>query len=244
MRRRYASIADGRVSARCCPATVRGMSSPHPFAGLGEVYQRARRGYPLELGQHLESHGLLHPDARALDIGSGTGQLALMISGLAKIVVALEPEPDMIVVGERSTAEHANIEWQLGQDVDVPSLFGHSEVFDLVTIGNAFHHTQRTRLLDDLDAVVAGSGGVAVCSSSVPAWLQSADWSRALLNVLRDEFGMAADRSGVPDHDADVVVLRTPRSQRSRHCRFSERNEKRRRHRWRTGVERLGIDRS
>ncbi|NOX32059.1 MAG: methyltransferase domain-containing protein [Actinobacteria bacterium] len=142
-----------------------------------------------------------------LDIGSGTGQLARAISDGAGIVVALEPEPDMVAVGKRSTAEHANIEWQIGRDADVPRLFGHVEPFDLVTVGNAFHHMDRRRLIDDLDAVVTDSGCVAICSSGVPAWLQSADWSIALRDTLRTEFGMAADRAGVPDHDTDRVVL-------------------------------------
>jgi len=179
------------------------MSSPRPFAGVGEIYSEARRGYPLELVQHLEFRGLLHAGACVLDIGSGTGQLALLTCEVATTVVALEPEPDMVDVGKRSTADHANVEWQLGRDADVRRLFGRGEPFDLVTIGNAFHHMDRSRLLDDLDAVVTDSGCVAICSSGVPAWLQSADWSVALRSV----FAMTADRSGVPDHDADIVLL-------------------------------------
>ncbi len=108
---------------------------------------------------------------------SGTGELARMTCEVARVVVALEPEPDMIDVGKRSTADHANVEWQLGRDADVPRLFGRGEGFDLVTVGNAFHHMDRSRLLDDLDAVVTDSGGVVICTS------------------------------GVPDHEADLVVL-------------------------------------
>lgn len=81
--------------------------------------------------------------------------------------------------------------------------------FDLVVIGNAFQHMDRARLLVDLDRLVRAGGGVAVCTSSVPVWLQDTRWSEALRVTLGEQLGMRPGGTGVPDQDADVAVLAT-----------------------------------
>ncbi len=187
-------------------ATFDGVGVGGSFARLGEVYRSSRRGYPPELIGHLEHLGVAGPRSRVLDIGAGTGQLTLALAASVESVVALEPEPDMVRVGEHATAHYANVQWGRGRDVDVGPLFG-TDAFDLAVIGNAFHHLQGPQLLVDLDDVVSERGAVMVCSTSTPVWLQRSDWSVALRRALEDQLGRSVDASGVPDHREDAAVL-------------------------------------
>ncbi len=172
---------------------------------MAEVYQRARRDYPRELLDHLADTGLLRRDMTVLDLGAGTGQLAKLAATVANRVIAMDPEPDMVRVGQQATAG-LGIQWVTGGDADVASAV--PTPIDLVVIANAFHHMSRERLLTDLDSSIGPAGAVVICSSSIPVWLQTVDWSVALRAALGDELGRPIGSSGVPDHASDLSLLR------------------------------------
>lgn len=175
------------------------------FEGVADVYEESRRGYPTELRDHLITIGALAPESLVLDLGAGTGQLVRLVATTAAQVVALEPEPDMVEVGRRVTADLSNVRWIEGADADVPRHFAAGEI-DLVTIGNAFHHMDQPQLLKDLDRLVSPAGWVCVVASSVPVWLQDSDWSNALRAVLEAELGPLSG-SGVPDSAETAALL-------------------------------------
>ena len=176
------------------------------FDGVADVYHESRHGYPDELRDHLVEIGTLWPNASVLDLGAGTGQLARLAAEVAASVVAMDPEPDMVRVGQRVTAEHPGIRWITADDGDIPNFFGPSSL-DLVLIGNAFHHMDQASLLTTLDPVVGPNGAVVVCSSSIPVWLQETEWSEALRTTLSDLLGRRPDASGAPRHESDTKML-------------------------------------
>ena len=147
----------------------------------------------------------LTPTTTVLDLGAGTGQLALMAAPFVASVLSVDPEPDMVSVGHKATSEFPNVRWELGADSDVVELV--DEPIDLVLIGNAFHHMDRAALLVDLDQVVAQSGAVVVCSTSKPVWLQDTAWSVALRHQLSEELGREVGAEGTPRHSSDAVLL-------------------------------------
>lgn len=66
------------------------------FDGAATYYRRFRPGYPTELIARLAAvTGLQRDRDRVLDMGAGTGQVAVPIAAYALEVVAVEPEPDM-----------------------------------------------------------------------------------------------------------------------------------------------------
>src|ERR687897_245061 len=112
----------------------------------GEVaafYARVRRGYPAAvLGAVGAAFGLTADDV-VVDLGCGTGQLALPLAGRTRAVVGMDPEPDMLVIarGAADAGGVTNISWVLGADTDVPGLgvlLGQRSVA-AVTIGTALH---------------------------------------------------------------------------------------------------------
>ncbi|MGI9605894.1 MAG: class I SAM-dependent methyltransferase [Acidimicrobiales bacterium] len=175
------------------------------FEGLANNYDRSRHDYPSAFRDHLVAVGALTPSSRVVDLGAGTGQLALLASSVASTVLAIDPEPDMVRVGQQITSGSAGVRWSLGADRDLAHLV--SGRVDLVLIGNAFHFMDQPTLLHDLDRIMASDGVVVVCSSSIPVWLQQTDWSRALRSQLSAELNRAVSTSGAPDHDSDLAVL-------------------------------------
>jgi len=155
----------------------------------GEVagfYQRYRRGYPAEVIDGLVEAFGLTPDDVVVDLGCGTGQLALPLAERVRTVIGMDPEPDMLAEARRVAADRGNLSWMVGSDADVPmlgTLLG-KESLGAVTIGQALHWMDHDRLFQALHPLLRPGGGVAVVTNGTPLWLQDSDWSRALRRHL------------------------------------------------------------
>ncbi len=155
----------------------------------GEVagfYQRYRRGYPAEVIDGLVAAFGLTRDDVVLDLGCGTGQLALPIAERVRAVVGMDPEPDMLAEARRVAADRTNLSWMIGADTDVPvlgSLLG-KDTLGAVTIGQALHWMDHDNLFHALRPLVRSGGGVAVVTNGTPLWLQDSTWSQALRRHL------------------------------------------------------------
>jgi SAM-dependent methyltransferase len=155
----------------------------------GEVagfYQRYRRGYPAKVIDGLvEAFGLTRDDV-VVDLGCGTGQLALPLAERVRAVIGMDPEPDMLAEARRVAADRSNLSWMVGSDADVPvlgNLLG-KECLSAVTIGQALHWMDHDTLFHALHPLLRTGGGVAVVTNGTPLWLQDSDWSRALRRHL------------------------------------------------------------
>ncbi|MFD1147389.1 class I SAM-dependent methyltransferase [Saccharothrix hoggarensis] len=164
------------------------------FAGeVADYYHRYRRGYPPEAIDAVAGAFGLTADDTAVDLGCGTGQLALPLAARLRAVVGVDPEPDMLAHARRAAAEQglSNLTWVIGTDADVPALralLGDGSV-GAVTIGQALHWMRYDELFHALFPLVRPGGGVAVLANGTPLWLQDADWSRALRECLEQWFG-------------------------------------------------------
>jgi SAM-dependent methyltransferase len=155
----------------------------------GEVagfYQRYRRGYPAEVIDGLIDAFELTRDDVVVDLGCGTGQLALPLAEQVRAVIGMDPEPDMLAEARRVAAGRANLSWMVGADTDVPmlgTLLGKKSL-GAVTIGQALHWMDHDTLFHELHPLLRPGGGVAVVTNGTPLWLQDSDWSRALRRHL------------------------------------------------------------
>jgi SAM-dependent methyltransferase len=157
----------------------------------GEVagfYARYRRGYPPEFVDLLVEASGLGPDDVVLDVGCGTGQLTLPLASRVRGVLALEPEPDMLILARRAAADRGagNIAWMLGADDGLPSLatvLGRRSL-GAVTVGNAIHLMRPQGLFRSAAPLLRRGGGLAVIANGTPLWQQPAPWSRALRRGL------------------------------------------------------------
>jgi SAM-dependent methyltransferase len=126
---------------------------------------------------------------RVLDVGAGPGQLSLLVAPFVAEVVAIEPEPDMLVEGERRAAMAGvrNVRFVTGSSDDLPELRPPLGLFRDVLMGQSFHWmVDKDRVLEDLSAMIDEDDGavafVAPRRVSIPDELRAAqDVARRIL---------------------------------------------------------------
>lgn len=183
------------------------------FGGdVARYYAEFRRGYPDEVLEALRETFALTSQDTALDLGCGTGQLAVPLAARVGHVVAMDPEPDMLRFAREAAARHGvhNATWVLGADTDVPSLGAllrtplGGRPLAAAVIGQALHWMRHDVLFAELSQLLRPGGGVAVLANGAPAWLQDSEWSRALRGFLEKHFGTRLkDSCGTARHDRE-----------------------------------------
>ncbi len=165
-------------------------------AEIAEYYAKYRRGYPeVVLDAIAERLGLGLADA-VLDLGCGTGLLTQPLARRTRVAIGVDPEPDMLAVARRTTGAdlRSRVIWVLGTDTDLPtfrSLLG-AQAFGAITIGQALHFMDYTKLFQEAKPLLRFGGGIAVVANGVPLWQQDSDWSRALRAALGSWFHIEA----------------------------------------------------
>ena len=69
---------------------------PRRFASTVAFYARYRLSYPRRLIARVVGLAGLKPGDSVLDLGTGTGMLAMAFAKLGMAVTAMDPEPDML----------------------------------------------------------------------------------------------------------------------------------------------------
>ncbi|OEU96631.1 class I SAM-dependent methyltransferase [Streptomyces oceani] len=170
------------------------------FSGdVAEYYAKFRRGYPPQLLDVLRETFALTTDDTVLDLGCGTGQLAVPLASRVGSVIGMDPEPDMLRLAGDTAARHdvRNATWVLGADTDVPALgelLGQRSLA-MVVIGQALHWMEHEELFRALSPLLRPAGGIAVVANGAPLWLRDTEWSRALRACLEDRFGTKLEAS-------------------------------------------------
>jgi trans-aconitate methyltransferase len=102
------------------------------FDAVAEAYDQRRSGYPCELVAAVH----LHPGARVVEVGAGTGKLTEELVACEFRVDAVEPGPNMIEVAQRRVDDSDLVRFHLGRFEDVALSAG---AYDAVFSGSAFH---------------------------------------------------------------------------------------------------------
>ncbi|TKG58547.1 class I SAM-dependent methyltransferase [Prauserella endophytica] len=158
-----------------------------------DFYHRFRRGYPPTVIDSLAGTLGLTTDDVVVDLGCGTGQLTLPVAERVRSVVAVDPEPDMLLRARRAARDRGvvNVSWMLGTDTDIRTLgalIGDRRL-GAVTIGQALHWMDHEELFRAAVPFLRPGGGVAVVTNGTPLWLQNTAWSRVLRGYLEDWLG-------------------------------------------------------
>jgi SAM-dependent methyltransferase len=182
------------------------------FAGTASYYARFRRGYPAVFLHHIVARFHLDGTGRLLDLGCGTGQLALALAADVAEAVGIDPEPAMLAEAA-AAADRAgirNVRWLLGGDRDLDRLRADLGAARLVTISRAFHWMDQDATLRSLDRIVDPTGGLVIVSDNEMIWNRAGVWQEAVQAVIQRWLG-AAQRAGsglrATPHDPFATIL-------------------------------------
>jgi SAM-dependent methyltransferase len=154
------------------------------FADVAVAYARHRADYAPEAFSELAARFGLDGSQRVLDLGAGTGKVALPLAPLVGEIVAVDPSTPMLAELVRLAAADGTtaIRTVVGDSRDLPALGLGS--FDVVTMGSSFHWMDRPAVLAVLDGMVRPDGGIALLSNR----REPQDWHRRTREV-RERFG-------------------------------------------------------
>lgn len=176
------------------------------FASAAAAYRRYRRAYD-ERAFPAVADGLgLAAGSVVLDLGTGTGAVALGLAPLVARVVAVDPSEEMLGEARSAGAGVPNVEWRVGDSEHLGELG--LERVDAVTMGRSFHWMDRPAVLAALDGLVAPGGGLALLRTleGAPRGDEALrPWVIAISEVV-DRYGLTPDhvttRTG--DHVAEL----------------------------------------
>jgi len=182
------------------------------FAGTtAEFYARYRRDLPaaqvLELAERV---GLRSEDV-VVDLGCGTGQLAVPFAEHCGAVIAIDPESAMLKgLRDRSVD---NVLCVLGDDKDLSRLaLPLFSPIGLVMIGNALHWMEELPTLRAASDLLRPGGAIAIVTQGPPLWLGSAPWQKVVRAALEQLYGPVsgncrADQSALDERVAIAEEL-------------------------------------
>jgi ubiquinone/menaquinone biosynthesis C-methylase UbiE len=170
---------------------------PDAFAGLAEDYVRYRLPYPLGMLDELVAEARLPARSKLLDLACGPGRVALPIADRFAEVWAVDQEPDMVEAGRREAKKRGvdNVRWLSGRAEDLEAPVGG---FDLVTIGEAFHRLERSRVARLAFTWIKPGGALVTLGLGSPDE-GAAPWRPIMARIVRTFIGEPARRLGAPN---------------------------------------------
>jgi ubiquinone/menaquinone biosynthesis C-methylase UbiE len=171
---------------------MEGPDEPRHFAGMAGFYQRYRLDYPERLIARVAGLAGISPGDAVLDLGCGTGMLAIAFAKRGMAVTAMDPEPDMLTAAQAAAdAAGATITAIAGGSPELTPQMG---PYRLAVMGRSFHWMDRAGTLAMLDNIVTPDGGVVLFHDAHPP-VDENRWFK-LLCELQSEYGRATAQQG------------------------------------------------
>ncbi len=161
---------------------------PTLFKGTAWYYARYRPEYPNALFALLSEAFNLNGQGRLLDLGCGTGHLAIPLSNRFEEVVALDPEPEMLSEAQKEAEAigASNITWLEQQAEQFSST---QSLFRLATIGDAFCWMDKEVVLQRCYDLLLDDGGLAIIYTNRSFWTSPELWKQKTIEVVKKWLG-------------------------------------------------------
>jgi len=159
------------------------------YRGTHEYYAKYRPGIPEEVMNVIVMHFGIKPSDRVLDIGCGTGQVALAMEGKCREMVCLDPDPKMLEQAKRATkGSKTKLIWLNCAAEDLKKTREKMGSFKVATICRAFHWIDQGQVLKDLNGLIDKNGGIAIFGDG-SFWTGKEEWKQAVKKVVQKYLG-------------------------------------------------------
>lgn len=101
-----------------------------------ETYDRIRPDYPRETIEDIIQLAKVRPDARILEIGSGTGKATLPFAERGLNITALDASPELTEAAKKNLADFPNVQFVANSFEDAEL---EPQSYELITSAQAFH---------------------------------------------------------------------------------------------------------
>jgi len=186
---------------------------PELYRGTHQYYAKYRPGIPEEVINIIVKHFDIKPSDRILDIGCGTGQVALAMEGKCREMVCLDPDPEMLKWAKKATKNSKmKLIWLNYDSEDLGKLKKKLGTFKLATICRAFNWMNQEQTLKDLEDLIEEDGGVALLGDK-SFWTGNEVWQQAIKKVIQQFLGIER-RAGksvfkAPDKPWDEIMAQS-----------------------------------
>jgi SAM-dependent methyltransferase len=168
-------------------------SDPQCFKGAVAFYERYRLAFPDRLIGRVAGLVGLKPGDAVLDLGCGTGMLAVPFAQAGMAVTAMDPDEGMLAAaGAMAQRAKVEITFQPGGSHDLTPQMG---PFRLAVIGRAFHWMDRATTLAMLERIVTPDGAVALFHDAHPP-VDENGWFKILCDVSARHRPKSSERAG------------------------------------------------
>jgi len=135
-------------------------AQPPDFGLTASDYARHRAGFPVELLDRLAARGIAGPDARVVDLGTGTGSLARLFAQRGCEVTGVDIAQSLIEQARRLDREAAVQIDYVERPAEATGLPGRA--FDVVSAGQCWHWFDRPAAAREVARLLVSGGAVVI----------------------------------------------------------------------------------
>lgn len=159
-----------------------------PWSGVvAQNFAKHRHPIPPEVVDYAYSEVNLNPDDLVLDLGCGTGLLAMELVNRSRKVTGIDISKAMLAEADRALANHPHKDRLTLSDTPLERLIQLGIEFKGVFICRAFFAMPREAILKALDSVVSADGAVILIDD--PNFYQAKEpWQKAVRKVTQAHF--------------------------------------------------------
>lgn len=173
------------------------------FGRTSADYARHRHGFPVRLFTLLEDSGLLAGAPRALDLGCGTGAVALELAAHGALTTGLDRAPELLAeLGAAAATRGLSLTTRLAsaESTGLPA-----RSFDLVTAGQCWHWFDPERACAELQRLLAPGGHVVLASYDwLPLEGSLVEWTERLIEAHNPAWTLGGMDGTHPEWERDL----------------------------------------